>query len=599
MIDEMERLVSALQSAGAVIKNPNKSFCCPFHDDKNPSASIYASKKTGKPRFHCHPCNLNLGWADVLALASGRPVEDILSENKDQWASKEGSGTKMARIEKKEDPRPLEFFQSWYELEDTYIYYDTQRRPLLAVMRKARKEGFPQAHPVEGGWNSGGCPDPQPLFNQISIAKSDTVIVCEGEKDCKYLYKIGFCGTTSPMGADSAKTAIEDDGKPGHADWSPLADDKKTVILWGDFDEDHLAGENHMVRVQRIISRLRPRPMIRRVRKYDLDGCKDAADFIEKHGDRATREVLRVIESSEEVKFIDLLEKRFEDIFSGAYSAIPWPWPILTEQSQSMLPGSIVALFGSPGCGKTYFLLQAVRHWIDMGVKVAALELEEDYEKYSHRLLAMEEGFINVMNTKWAKANEEQARTILSMNLKKVNKVMDSIYFPDHIGMTWEQAAQWVEQKAKDGNRIIILDPFTALTEPEFSPQACPKFMGRLKKAVADNGATLVIVSHTRKGFINGGHNLTQDDMAGPAGLPRFISSQLGMQFVDMDDASKVQYENGSNGLDTWNRKITILKVRDGAGTNKVVCYNWIGKTARFDEVGIEIKEQTAVKGRK
>jgi DNA primase len=154
------------------------------------------------------------------------------------------------------------------------------------------------------------------------------VIVCEGEKDCKYLYKIGFCGTTSPMGADSAKTAIEDDGKPGHADWSPLADDKKTVILWGDFDEP---GRRHIERVKRILMRLDPRPTIKMVRKEDVGNCKDAADFIANYTEDALQQVLLVIGNAEEVLTSKPLLERFEDIYSGKYVAESWPFPILSE----------------------------------------------------------------------------------------------------------------------------------------------------------------------------------------------------------------------------------------------------------------------------
>jgi hypothetical protein len=309
--------------------------------------------------------------------------------------------------------------------------------------------------------------------------------------------------------------------------------------------------------------------------------------------------VLLVISNAEEVLTSKPLLERFEDIYSGKYVAQSWPFPILTEQSQSLLPGSVVIIAGSPGAGKTFFMLQSIRHWIQSGVKVAVMELEENFEFYSHRLLAIEAGFINILDPKWIKKNEEQSREILRRNLDAIEKIVPSINFPDPGGMNMKQAAEWIERKAREKNRIIVIDPITMIQEGKEPWAEAPAFIARIKIAVLAHGCTLVCVSHPKKGFLNKTGDFTLDDIAGPAAFTRFISSAFALQHVEMDEPGDIRLPDGSTSKDTWNKTIRIMKVREGRGTSKVVCYNWIANTATFSEVGIKSKDATSVKGRK
>lgn len=68
-------LLDALRDAGADVARPN-SMRCPFHDDANPSAGIYAD--AGVWRFKCHGCGFGGDVFDVRARLSGRSVADEL-----------------------------------------------------------------------------------------------------------------------------------------------------------------------------------------------------------------------------------------------------------------------------------------------------------------------------------------------------------------------------------------------------------------------------------------------------------------------------------------------------------------------------------------
>ncbi len=69
-------------------------------------------------------------------------------------------------------------------------------------------------------------PDPRPLYNQLGMASSNTVVLVEGEKCAAALIAIGVCATTAMHGA---KAPVE------KTDWSPLAG--KSVSVWPDKDK--------------------------------------------------------------------------------------------------------------------------------------------------------------------------------------------------------------------------------------------------------------------------------------------------------------------------------------------------------------------------
>lgn len=69
-------------------------------------------------------------------------------------------------------------------------------------------------------------PDPRPLYNQMGMATSDTVVLVEGEKCAQSLIGAGIVATTAMHGAHAP---IE------KTDWSPLAG--KHVLIWPDRDK--------------------------------------------------------------------------------------------------------------------------------------------------------------------------------------------------------------------------------------------------------------------------------------------------------------------------------------------------------------------------
>lgn len=78
MREDREQLLQELTEAGAEVKYGGRTVKCPFHEDHNPSGSVY--EKNGIWRFQCHTtaCGFCGDFLDVRAKSRGVPVEGLL-----------------------------------------------------------------------------------------------------------------------------------------------------------------------------------------------------------------------------------------------------------------------------------------------------------------------------------------------------------------------------------------------------------------------------------------------------------------------------------------------------------------------------------------
>ncbi|GAG65134.1 unnamed protein product, partial [marine sediment metagenome] len=117
-------------------------------------------------------------------------------------------------------------------------YWDTQGNLIACVYRYETPEGK-QFRPWDVKAGSTKAPDPRPLYNQVQIAKSEQVVLVEGEKAADALIKRGIVATTAMNGANAPVDKT---------DWSPLKD--KQVLIWPDNDE---AGKTYATRAAEAI----------------------------------------------------------------------------------------------------------------------------------------------------------------------------------------------------------------------------------------------------------------------------------------------------------------------------------------------------------
>lgn len=588
-----DALLDELRRAGAQITD-HKSFRCPFHDDRKPSAGIY--EEEGVWRYKCHGCGVGGDVLDIRALNEKRDVADVVKDE----AQKTNQHTGPVKVEKQSKPKRV--YGTLAELQAaavfisrdrlnvphlaaTFIYTNpTTQKPDLIVLRVEDATGgktFWQARPEGEGFVFGQPDGLLPIYNRGRIALVDAVLVVEGEKAVHALHDCGLVATTSPMGAL----------KGDHADWSPLAG--KTCYLWPDNDTPDQKypegkGIKHMREVAAILERLDPAPRLFWIdpQYLDLPPKGDAVDFIEKHakGDKevASAFICEAMADAEPMGASREVQARIQAIKSGHWKAVPWSWGELSLKTQALLPGTITLLCGPPGASKSFFILDAMAYWREQGIKIALYALEEDRSYHLQRVLAQAEGISQLTNVEWVRDNihiAEEAANNQSFTLDDMGR---SIWDAPDTEITYEMLLKWTDDRAASGCRVIIIDPITMAATNDKPWVADARFMNGIKSIARRRNCSIVVVSHPKKGAQGAGI----DELAGGAAFTRFAQTVLCLVFHP--EPVKVMVEtNLGNYQEEANREIFMAKTRNGTGQGRRIAFRFDSHTLRFVELGL------------
>ena len=491
-----EELESALRVAGAEFRG--RSVKCPFHEDRDPSAGVY-QRPDDVWAFKCHACGINEDIIGVRARIAGKNPADVLRD-----------------LRKADRPKPPRVFPSveallesighWASVETDYRYADPDAGNVQLVVVRCRdsngKKAFIQASRVEGGFVQKAPKKPWPLYNRHRMTAAQEVVVVEGEKCVHALHDAGVVATTSPGGAGNARSA----------DWSPLAG--KTVYLWPDHDAN---GLQYMRDVAEEAQKLEPQPRLLWLdpAEFNLPEKADVVEYLAEYGgdtpERKHEAVRSALEQARAFGPSAAVRKLLEDTISGARSAVPWPWPTLASATNALLPGGVTLLCGEPGSHKSFFLLQAARYWWDQKCKFALYQLEED-EEGAHllRALVQQSCCTELLNPTFVKNNAEFVRDAYKAHGMFLDSFGASLTTPPKEPPPLADLVDWIRDRAKDGCRVICIDPITAAESTDKPWAADKKFILNAKTVVRDYGVSLVLVTHPRRGSKG-----TLEDVAG------------------------------------------------------------------------------------
>lgn len=218
------------------------SCCCPFHDDTNPSMSVYRDPD-GEWNFHCHACGVGgdaiqwyrlsnkLDFPDavraVLTGISAIPPEVI---KKTKTSPKKQTGSVVMPVPDDAPPPPKSRRAS-----HQFIYRDRKGRVLMAIERIPQDDGrkifqqlsYRRHNDGTHRWEWVSVPSNRPLYGLDRLGDGKPVVLVEGEGK-----------------ADAAQAALPDHAIlswPGGAngiakvDFSPLEGIDFTI--WPDADE--------------------------------------------------------------------------------------------------------------------------------------------------------------------------------------------------------------------------------------------------------------------------------------------------------------------------------------------------------------------------
>ena len=568
-------LVRELELAGATVQG--RTVKCPFHDDRSPSASIY-QRDDGAWAFHCHTCSWDGDIFDVRARRTGQELGDVLP------------GCESPRERTTTAPKePAAAFGSLEEIKEhfgdehreTYLYSEPTARAndlVVVHLHKHKKKTFRQFHPVDGGYAWGASEKPWPIYDGGLSLETERVLFVEGEKCVEACRTIGVVATTTPCGA----------GKSEYADMSPLAG--RRVVLWPDRDT---AGVNHMQDVAGILEHLRPSPTVYWIdpETLDLPPKGDVADYIERFGNDAAAQIKTVMDNAVSMAGpSDEVVQVYEETISGKRRVVPWPWKLMGRLSRALMPQTLTLLCGEPGMGKSFMLLQAAAYWYAHGEQVAVYELEEDRAFHLSRGLAQELGTSDILEPKWVKNNPDWMRSQLKDKQSFLDGFGRCIFACPDSDISMDDLSDWVRDRARDGCRVIAVDPVTAASseKPWRDDRKC---IMDCKSIMRDSKSSLVLVTHPKKARRVKQPDL--DDLAGGAAFQRFCQTIF---WLDRPKHETCSVEKSAGTMEVeLNRVVHFVKTRNGRGEGMRLGFNFSPETLRFIEEGLIKSEKKHV----
>lgn len=571
-------LMAELEFRGAKFKG--RQCTCPFHDDKNPSAGVY--EEHGVWRFKCQACGQGGDIFDVRALVGGRPLAEVLKE----------VGPPPPPTESLIYPTLGMMTNAVANLAAHYVYTNPEtNEPDLVVMRVERegRKRYLQARPERGGFVMKAPTGLLPLYNRARVLKADEVVVVEGEKCVHALHDVGVVATTSPGGA----------GKAHLADWTPLRG--KTVYLWPDADlpdQTYPEGKGvaHMRDVQKTLETIDCRVRWVDITPLNLPPKGDCVDYLATNGgSREDRRVAvrLVLEESSETGIAKGVGERYEQMISGAWKTIEWPWRQLTHLSKSLMPATVTTMPGEAGSSKSFALLEAMLYWHLSGYRTALFELEEDRTYHLMRALAQLAGNSHLTDDSWVREHSDETREALAEQKDLLETFGRTLWeAPDRM-VTLDELARWVEQRCAEGCELVGIDPVTAAAvgrEPWIDDQ---RFLFSVKTTLRRYGARLVLVTHPRKDR-GKGKGTGLNDMAGGAAYERFSQSVLWLKRHDKKHQATI-LRDGHRRTVQFDRTLRIGKARNGPGPGLELAFAFDPATLRFAEQGIIIGDEVEI----
>lgn len=360
---------------------------------------------------------------------------------------------------------------------------------------KPKDKTFRHVHLTDTGYILKAPKPPWKLYGLPALIDAGRVIIVEGEHKVDSLKKYGFTATTSAGGAKNAK----------NSDWTPLAGEKQ-IIFWRD---NHREGERYQRDVIGILRTLTLAPKISIVNppSLDLAESQDVVNFVEqmrvlgKSDTKITAAISEVLKGARPTGPLAEYQERLRRIETGELACLPLPWPELARLTRLGAPGWLIVLAGRQGAAKTFFELELLRYWLNVGVSASAYWLEGDRGDLLDKTLAQVSGVAEVTDLAWQQAKAETVRELTAKHKDELDRVAAAVTVSAGLGLeTLEDLASWIESEAEKGRRAIFVDPISAATrkaQPWISDMA---FVRRAKRAARDYECSVIVISHLVKG---------------------------------------------------------------------------------------------------
>ncbi|MCA9444848.1 MAG: AAA family ATPase [Candidatus Omnitrophica bacterium] len=570
---DKEALRREIVEAGGEDFRHRDSGRCPFHEDHSPSGSIHRGED-GVYRFKCHSpsCGFQGDIFDVQAKAKGVEVSEVLPRD-DSRPPVKSKSEKTSRTFS-----TLESLKATIEgrIEGVYEYPGEGPIVIRFCPPGSDSKRFMQARRTTEGFAFGAPPKPHPFYRSDQLDGTKKIIVVEGEKCVHALSRFGYPVTCWPGGCKAVK----------HADARFLAG--RSLCLWPDNDQGGI--DAMKVLAERVLE-IDSKTSIRVIdpTRLNLEKAGDCADLIEEMvgltDEEKRTELHKVFAGAHPFGLASDLQSHVERMIRGEYRPVHFPFQALSYHTNALLPGNILILAGGPGVSKSLFLVQCLAHWNEIGDPIAALLLEGDEEFHLLRMLAQIAKEPGITDPGWVETNEALARAILNDHRDFIESMGSTLtsgvaQYSDHASVL-----RWMEEKAKMGARIIVVDPITLLEHPGKDQHIADRdFMKGIQAICREYGCSFIGVSHPKKEW----EKPSLNNLAGGTAYSRFSDSVFWVSFAD--DYYTISSNAGDIPIHV-ERVVSILKSRNGRGANLEIGFRWDKESLSFHELGVILKK--------
>ena len=484
------------------------AVCCPFHDDRSPSATVFLSGNGG---FNCNGCQVKGNIFQFEARISNCDPDTARKNIAEITGADLGAAGSIGRCVAVYDFRKA----------DGTIAFQ-KRRYQTAEGKKTFRIYRPEGH----GWRDGLAEDtPRVLYNLPQVITANLVLLAEGEKDCETLAQVSPWPERPDLRI-ATTTNFEGAWQPGQAPkWFEgyskfLAG--KTVIVFEDNDDAGRAWADH------VCNSVHPfAEAVRRVTFRDMPPKSDVSDWMQQG--HSVDELRKIITGAP-------LWRPAAETGKGRTVFVDFPEFVTstTDQIDWMLAGIIErgsnGFIAAPPKGSKSFTatdlalsLATGSSWLDFAVprpvRVGIVSREDNPHLTAWRLRSLMTGKgLNLVQQQMLEKNlyintRAQTPGLMLDNEDEVNELLTAI------------KAHRIE--------FVLLDVFNVLhAADENDNTEMRKVLNQCKRIQDESGAAIGILHHYSKDL--GSSNITQR-LRGASAIAGFAEWMIGITMADED----------------------------------------------------------------
>ena len=402
------------------------------------------------------------------------------------------------------------------------------------------------------------------FYNMDSIRFSNTCVIVEGEMDAASVVESGIESVISVPNGFNLNGQINLDYLSNYYE---LFENKDKIYLCVDNDEAGKKGQAELIR----------RLGAEKCYIVDLEECKDANDYLVKHGGQQLKEQIQKapqcplenVVTAEDV--IDDLEMFYRDghqkgfgIGLGEFDSI---FTTYTKQ--------FIVVTGFPSSGKSDFVDQMCVGYNMLHNFKVAYASTENFPAYLHvdkivrKFYGMKPDQEDVTKERWRRA------------VKHVSKNFFHINYDD--GYDLEKVLQKGEELVKrKGIRVLVIDPYNKVRYKAGKNLSINdytnEYLNRIDSFCKRNDVLCIVVAHPTK----------PEKIDGKLQPPTFYDVKGGGEFYDMSPHGiLVHRDRTEDGMSSNQVMIKVLKVKfANLGINDAHCnFAWNVNNGRYDRL--------------